>query len=106
MKNTLNELLEIYNKAHELEVADEEWDKLHVPEDAKGGLEVHVYWKHRDEDSDPDCGYLFCLDGMNEEEFDFFVHVNNMLGDDSEAWVHLYDLITNEQIDYILVKEE
>lgn len=81
---------------------------------AFGGAKVEIYWKDRiyedDEEMDlletnPDIGYIFYLDGMSVDENDFFIHITYMDADTEEIWLHVGDLLSNEEVGKIIISE-
>jgi hypothetical protein len=83
------------------------FDKL-LGADTEAGSRVEIIWNELGDY--PDNGYLFELPGIcTPDEADIFVHIpkpQNPSGMDTSppVFLHLYDILTNEQVNSVTVK--
>lgn len=109
MDKELKELLVQRQKALDVEMTEEQWDKLKGGE-TEAGSRCVIIWQDWGDDY-PDEGYLFDLPiGNASDEADIFVHIpkpQNPNGMDTPpaVFLHLYDLMTNDMVVSITIGE-
>lgn len=101
MENIIKEL----EKYQDVNITDKQWDKLKG--DTNPGATIEIYWVGSP--IDPDLGYLFELPEQSHDEGDIMVHIPHPLnpGGMDEGWpqwVHLFNLLKNRRVKYIVCK--